>query len=70
MTCRRLAASSANAVLPAAAVSVAAPEARGLGLDGGHDPVVPGQDLRGIGPAETERLGHDADGQRAGHRPA
>jgi len=41
-----------------------------LGLDRGHDPVVPAEDLPGVGLPEAERLGHDRDGQRAGHRAA
>ena len=93
MTCRRLAASSANAARPAAASlgsgSVCAPASAwtvcapavgpdrlrprlgldrlrpgggGLGLDRGHDPVVPGEDLRGVGAPEAEHFGHDRDG--------
>ena len=78
MTCPRLAASAANAASAAVGSGLsggpgtAAARARGcgLGLDGGHDPVVPGQDLRGVGLPEAERLGHDRDGQRARHRAA
>jgi len=43
---------------------------RGLGLHGGHDPVVPGEDPRGIGLAEAERFRHDRDRERPGHGPA
>ena len=88
MTCRRLAASSANAALPAAAARPGPPasgsgrpgldrlrpgggglgldrlrpRSGGLGLDRGHDPVVPGEDLRGVGPPKAEHFGHDRDG--------
>ena len=43
---------------------------RGLGLDCGHDPVVPAEDLRRIGRAQTEGLGHDGGRQRPGHGAA
>jgi hypothetical protein len=43
---------------------------RGLGLDGGHDPVVPGEDRGRVGLPEAERLGHDRGRQRPGDRAA
>lgn len=44
----------------------AAVTGRGFGLHGGHDLVVPGEDLRRIGRAEAEGFGHDGGRQRPG----